>query len=335
MGKYSDFWLDIFSEKEIDDFLSNQYKNHPFTSLLKYPNENYNTVKAIEKIKQSDINWLKNKKNRLLIKNEKEKDIGNINGALGEIRAYGNLLNTDIDIKPYKKNACKEKKKNFDFIIKSNIEMEVQTPCINFDELDEINNINQSKKECRAKIIMPYGAIDEYNNSSTEHAIYKLSQIKAKYKQFSDSNNVKILWIDVQSKYMDILKPEYILPIRTDNGNIFSGVIWYAFWGRFGLPIFHGEHKIEHSCMKHYGKFLHPNAPDYAILSFKNKTIMLENCYSENKLSYETLFYDFFKLQNFSLQYSYLNFKDNNLKNRIFNELEYIKSFKDNFDKLP
>ena len=328
--KYINLLNDIFKEETIKKYQTEKYKNYPFYKFFKIPVTD-NNINSFRIVKNKDNEWFENKdrKERFFCE-----DINNFNGLIGETRAYSYLLKAGFNIMPhYTKSG-----KMFDFIARckndKDIEIEVHTPQTNKDELKKINNIRNSSKKLDATFFMPYGGIDEYNNSSTEHAIYKLSQIKSGYKQFSNKNNIKILWIDVQSKHIDILKPEYVIPIRTDRENIFSGAIWYAFWGTFGLPIFHGEHKIEHSCMKHYGIFLQQNAPDYAILSFKEKTILLENCYSENKISYATLLNDFFKLPNFSLQYSYLNFGGENLKQRIANELFYIRTFKHKYDNF-
>ncbi|MCK4798987.1 MAG: hypothetical protein KAT05_16560 [Spirochaetes bacterium] len=158
--------------------------------------------------------------------------------------------------------------------------------------------------------------IDIYNSEN----ISKLNNIKNKEDQFI-YNCLNILWIDFFNQYhwddISITVNKYF-PFYSNNSWIYFGWLWHGFYSKKNDIIFdclnknliyRREYKMEYNA-----KFQSNSILDFAIFNLPEGIIIFENCKRRKKFSiYEALL----KIPNLKLEYSFLNWPNNNLKSRI------------------
>jgi hypothetical protein len=203
------------SESEIENIRNTTIKDrcHPVKRLL-YPREGVerdfqviaNTERALRHLKQHHTQWLRNLKPRLLNIN----DYSNSSGALGEIRAFGYILEAGISVKPISENGA-------DFWVEDNQEkvlIEVHSKQFHDRESESLENFyNDLRNEMTNSdrntgwVIaehetVPFGRPQEGENV-TENAISKLCAIKQREHQMS-TNYTSILWLDFQDEVWEL-----------------------------------------------------------------------------------------------------------------------------------
>ena len=326
------------SESEIENIRNTSIKDrcHPVKRLL-YPKDRgerdfqviKNTERALRHLQQHHTQWLRNLKPRLL----NIDDYSNSSGALGEIRAFGAILEAGISVEPIIENGA-------DFGVEDNQEkvfIEVHSKQLHDKESESLekfyNDLRNERTESDRNTgwviaehrTVPYGKPQEGENV-TENAISKLCAIKQREHQMS-TDYTSIIWLDFQDELWELLDTvDRVLPVRTWNRAFYSGALWYAFYGWEDAPIF--EHfRLDRLLgdvvkMRHPGRFRNSTKLDAVIISFSRNTVILENPFSKKAIK-PSLWKKLIFLPWFNFEYSYTNWPAVNLRQRI--ELEQEK----------
>ena len=331
------------SESEIENIRNTTIKDrcHPVKRLL-YPKDRgerdfqviVNTERALGHIKQHHTQWLRNLKPRLL----NIDDYSTSSGALGEIRAFGAILEAGISVEPIIENGA-------DFWVEDNQEkvfIEVHSKQLHDKESESLekfyNDLRNERTESDRNTgwviaehrTVPYGKPQEGENV-TENAISKLCAIKQKEHQMS-TNDTSILWLDFQDEVWEVLDTvDRVLPVRTCYKAFYSGELWYAFYGWKDAPIFQDfsldRLLNDEKKMRHPGRFRNYTKPtklDAVIISFSRNTVILENPFSKKAIK-PSLWKKLTLLPWFNFEYSYTNWPAMNLIQRIELEEEKLK----------
>lgn len=328
----------LLNDEEIECITNTTLKDrcHPVKRLL-YPRDEVerdsqviaNTERALRHLKQHHTQWLMNLKPRLL----NIDDYSTSSGALGEIRAFGYILEAGISVKPRSQNGA-------DFWVEDNQEkvlIEVHSKQLNHKESKSLEKFyndlrNEMTKSDRktgwvigAHKTVPFGKPQKHENV-TENAISKLSAIKQTEHQIS-TDYTSIIWLDFQDEVWDLLDTvDRVLPVRTWNSAFYSGELWYAFYGWKDAPIFE-DFRLDMLVgdvvkMRHPGRFRNSTKLDAVIISFFRNTVILENPFSKKAIK-PSLWKKLICLPWFNFEYSYTNWPAVNLRQRI--ELEQKK----------
>lgn len=320
------------SESEIENIRNTTIKDrcHPLKRLL-YPRKGVerdlqvivNTERALRHLKQHHTQWLRNLKPRLLNIN----DYSNSSGALGEIRAFGYILEAGISVEPISQNGA-------DFWVEDNQErvlIEVHSKQLHDQESESLENFyNGLRNEMTNSDRNTGWVIGEHrtvpfvkpqkHENVTENAISKLCGIKQTEHQMS-TDYTSIIWLDFQDEVWDLLDTvDRVLPVRTWNRAFYSGELWYAFYGWEDAPIF--EHfRLDMLLgdvvkMRHPGRFRNSTKLDAVIISFSRNTVILENPFSKKAIK-PSLWKKLIFLPWFNFEYSYTNWPAMNLRQRI------------------
>lgn len=324
----------IFNDSEIEYITNTTLKDrcHPVKRLL-YPRDGAerdsqvvkNTERALRHLKQAHSQWLMNLKPRLL----NIDDYSTSSGALGEIRAFGYLLEAGFSVKPISRNGA-------DFWVEYDQEkvlVEVHSKQFHHKESESLENFYNNLKGENTKIYQnqewvvaehitdPCGR-PKKNENVTENVISKLSAIKQREHQMS-GDYTSILWLDFQDKIWDLLDSvDRVLPIRTWNSAFYSGELWYAFYGWKDAPIFEEfrfnlpyvlDRQVK---MRHEGRFRTSTKLDAVIISFARNTIILENPCTRKAIK-PSLWKKLFFLPWFNFEYSYTNWPMADLTQRL------------------
>ncbi|MEG4961136.1 MULTISPECIES: hypothetical protein [unclassified Microcoleus] len=331
------------SESEIENIRNTTIKDrcHPVKRLLD-PRDGgkrdlqviTNTERALRHLKQHHTQWLMNLKPRLL----NIYDYSTSSGALGEIRAFGYILEAGISVKPISGNGA-------DFWVEDNQEkvlIEVHSKQLHDKESESLEKFyNDLRNEMTNRdrntggVIgehktVPFGKPQEHENV-TENAISKLCAIKQREHQMS-TKYTSILWLDFQDEVWDLLDTvDRVLPVRTWNKAFYSGELWYAFYGWKDAPIFQyfslDMPLNDEKKMRHPGRFRNSTKPtklDAVIISFSRNTVILENPFSKKAIK-PSLWKKLTFLPWFNFEYSYTNWPAMNLIQRIELEEEKLK----------
>ena len=328
----------LLDDAEIECITNTTVKDrcHPVKRLL-YPRDGVerdfqviaNTERALRHLKQHHTQWLMNLKPRLL----NIDDYSTSSGALGEIRAFGYILEAGISVKPISRNGA-------DFLVEDNQEkvlIEVHSKQLHDKEAESLEKFYKDLRNEMTKIerktgwvigehkTVPFGKPQQQENV-TENAISKLCAIKQKEHQMS-TDYTSIIWLDFQDEVWDLLDTvDRVLPVRTWNRAFYSGELWYAFYGWEDAPIF--EHfRLDRLLgdvvkMRHPGRFRNSTKLDAVIISFSRNTVILENPFSKKAIK-PSLWKKLIFLPWFNFEYSYTNWPAVNLRQRI--ELEQEK----------
>ena len=309
-------------------------------------NENYNTNFSLNSIFLSDNQYyLNNKKKEIM----EESDFTNINGKLGEIRCYGYLLssfmNTNINTTPIKVSN----NQTADFQISNpqtneTIYIEVNTKQCNDKESekykiykDNLNqNINQHTTIVKNRKISidlfsfaPFGRTKDHTNIDV---IQKISQIKQSKYQIPE-NEYGILWLDFQSQDIaGLISLEHAEPLWYNrNFGMFSGVLWYALYGKKYLPIFissqfdlnyKGYEKFYK--MKHDGLFMQRKDISAVIIAEETYSLYFENPFCEKRIPLWFL-EKIINIPHFKYEHSRILFPKYDIKQEVNNNYKKIE----------
>ncbi len=343
-----------FTKSEIESIYKTEIKDrqHPLKRLLFPKNDKdlqvvANTERALKYILMKDKPWFEKMKKGRKGKPPKllnTKHYSSSSSALGEIRAYGYLLESTTLVKSVPKKSSPTP----DFVVKENSEeiwVEVYSKQLHGEEsrdLAEFYNEMTKLKEGRKGIIgehfvRPFGKPNRGENIA-EKVISVLASIKESEKQASEENT-SILWLDFQDEIWNLgIGVDSVLPVSSGNGKFFAGEFWYAFYGWEGAPIFERQtteirHEIPPIQMRGDGRFRQNtkfdtviiSLFDAVIISLPRNTIIFENPYSEKPVK-SWLWEKLVHLPWFNFEYSYLNWPKENLKQRIKIQEEILKA---------
>jgi hypothetical protein len=331
----------VLTAEQISKIKDTQGKDrtHPVKQIIEYNERNgfcyYNTKCALNLILEDDIKWLKYKSDKLADTNI----FSSSSAVLGEIRAYGYMLDAGFNIKPLQESNIPTP--DFCVIDDGNneiIKIEVHSKQYNNEQsvaLENFNNkelaFNSSQKSITSEIcVKPFGKPNKAGESVTENVISKICNIKSEEGQFSETNS-DVLWLDFQDEmWWSIPEANSTFPVRSWKSELTSGEFWYAYYGKIDLPIFNSlsideivynkTHKMQHN-----GRFRQQTKIDACIISLKRDLIILENPYSRNPLP-EWFYTKLTKVRWFNIANSWMRWPDKNLQNRIDNEIKRIEA---------
>ncbi len=272
-------------------------------------------------INQYDKQWLDKKVSYFIAATDKKAE--NFNGILGEIRAYGDLLELQHNLFSVKKIKTPSSGSDFVMILDDNtsIHIEVNTPQqsdgkITSTEIEKTTKeIKNYKIEYDISAHAPYGYPGRKKDNIQYEAVSKFSQIKNKQecKQFK-KDKISILWLDLNDPKISMFNQlDYTTPIISFNGAISSGFIWNAFYSLQGDKIYanHDSFSKDYIEMEFNGRFSNSYI-DFVVLDCFTHKVIFENHNSKKEFPSEIykLFLNFFNLNN---QSSYLSFGNKKL----------------------
>jgi hypothetical protein len=305
-------FLGIISPAEIEILREAQSygRTHPLLGLFfgeKHGRERYLLESAARQILETNAKWLNDLKPRLLATD----DHSHASSALGEIRAYGSLLQTWADVSPGPKVPYSRVSPEFGVDAgDGTVIVEVHTRQLDGSELQSLADhhreheekhreaVRQAQRENRVgnvvttavTEIFPTGAPDpaKAGDTSVTNTIQRISAIKAKENQI-DPERPFVLWLDlhdptVWSLPLDL---EFFRPlfIESREGMVNSGPFWFALYGTKGIPLLHSRgYDYGSMPMAHDGRFFQtmkshggPTRVSAVVYSVPNATMLMEN----------------------------------------------------------
>lgn len=310
-------YLGIISETEIQ-ILSRAAKDgvrHPVAALALAEEAHQvgiNTKSAARQIARKNQPWLSALKTRLI----DQSDFTNSSGALGEIRAYGALLETWMKINPQPsvpgKNVVPEFEANAG---DGAVIVEVHSRQLDEDDAEAAAEHNRMlnarhqaevQKEQSAKsgktvittavsTVAPFGApksdkTGKYKegDSILTNAISRIAGIKNNEKQV-DPSKPFVLWLDFQDPTVWGLPiaDEQLAPLYSESkdGKVETGPLWFALYGRKGDPMIETEdftYRVRN--MLHDGRFSQtikahggPTRVSAVVYAMPRATVLMEN----------------------------------------------------------
>lgn len=287
----------------------------------------------VEKIIQNDNEWLESKVKEFL-NSAKTQTKENFSGLLGEIRAYGELL--DI----FKKKDITPQKDGSDFVLEMDgqgVNIEINTPQESSngkttEYKEEYKNTNISDKVALTSISSkaPFGYPTRDKDNVQYEAVCKFAAIKnnkdknnnKEHKQFT-KENVSILWLDMNDPTLFTFDlASQCKPIGAFNGAISSGALWYAFYGQKGDWIYasyDGMFSRDAVQMEFDGRFKQGSSIDFVIIDAFTKKYIFQNPYSEKEIQ-KNLYKYFLNLFGVQLSDSYFDFNKSRMQSTVENE---------------
>lgn len=282
-------------------------------------------------------NWLEQKLEKSFAGGKVK--IENFNGLLGEIRAYGELL--ELKSLVFEISKIEAPKSGSDFVMVLNnkrINIEVNTPqesgtkntVSNIEEKTTITD-NYSIKQI-ISTNAPYGyPVREKDNIQYE-AVSKFSQIKEiKEKKQFPKQNISILWLDLNNPLIFMFNHlSDTTPISSFNGQLSSGFIWNAFYSLKDDNVYscYSGFSKDVIKMEFDGRFCDSNI-DFVIIDCFTHKVIFEN-HNSQKIIPRELYRAFFQFHNFNNRNSYLSFNGKDkLKKLIKIERDLANSLAD------
>lgn len=252
-------------------------------------------------------------------------DISNVYSAIAEIVACYNLKMAGFKVVPIDENN-QNKTPDFKIMDPDDNVAYLEVNCKNYEENDTTVSLCSNSKHrlpnggilgTTISVHSPFGRALKSNENSIVQAIQKISQIKQGSKQAIDDKPF-ILYIDLDtgntrgmSHLFDTTYPIY----HSKDGEITSGVIWHAMYGRKGYPIFERYpyrmlpcsrswwHKLKNKLsknnnaiplnkiictMEHNGRFFTDNKISATVFRCEDHIIICENRRAISKLCRST-----------------------------------------------
>jgi hypothetical protein len=275
---------------------------HPLIALGKAakPHEvATNTENAARHIFRKNPDWLTRLKTRLI----DTSDFTNSSSALGEIRAYGALLETAMAVKP--KPAVPGKKVSPEFEVDAGdgaVIVEVHSRQLDPVQAEEIAE-HRRKHRAEHKIaveearkagekgvvtsaaigVMPLGAPNpkKAGDSVLTNAISRICNIKKEEKQI-DPAKPFVLWLDLQDPVVwgAAIAEQQLSPIYSEfrSEGVESGALWFALYGRKGDPMIEMRGcDYRQIAMLHDGRFALSAKISAVIYSLPRTTVLMEH----------------------------------------------------------
>lgn len=302
-------YLGIITQSEIQQLqqTTKSGERHPVATLaLENPKGQVaiNTEQAAKIITQKNSGWLSSLKPRLIDTTE----ISNASGALGELRAYGALLETWMTVSPEPIVQGKRVVPEFEVGAGDGLVIvEVHSRQLNSDQ--KVSATKHSK-ELTAKVevakktnaskpivvtdeleVIPFGAPDQTKpgDSVLTNVISRIASIKEDESQI-DPNKPFVLWLDLQDPTVWgglSIAEQQLAPLYTEtkDGEVGTGALWFALYGRKGDPMIETEcfsYRVRN--MLHDGRFFQttkttgkPTRISAVVYSMPRATVLMEN----------------------------------------------------------
>jgi hypothetical protein len=306
--KTSDY-LGIVTENEIQRLrqLGKPGKTHPLVALaLAEPQSQVavNTENAARHIFNKNPGWLRSLKPRLV----DTSNLTDASAALGELRAYGALLETWMTVSPEPIVPGKKVVPEFDVDSgDGGVIVEVHSRQLAKDQAETIIQHHaelqsnhslavRTAREGAAVIttreleVMPFGAPDpkKAGDSVLTNAISRIASIKEDERQI-DHQRPFVLWLDIQDPTVwgVPISEEQLAPLYTESkdGYVGTGALWFALYGRKGDSMIESEgftYRIRE--MLHDGRFFQImkssntlTRVSAVVYSMPSATVLMEN----------------------------------------------------------
>ncbi len=277
-------------------------RSHPVRELLQQSPSGgprlFDTTQALRAVLAKNPRWLRQQRSRL----SNVKDYAEPASALAEVRAYGYLLQAGFGVTPIPRGQ----RATPDFVASTpggdRIEVEVYTRQLEEGEARGLadfhakpppQQIPTSGVLLREHSTAPFGR-PHAGETMTEQGISKLAQIKADASQFSGTVP-GVLWVDGQDEELCLFPwREAAAPLTADYAGFHSGELWYACYGKKGLPIFErfwpaalgpeGAFNAGYVKMRHDGRFAAPSRLSCLVVAAQACTLAMENPNADQKL---------------------------------------------------
>jgi hypothetical protein len=270
-----------------------------------------NTELAARIVAKENESWLSTIKSRLVDTTK----FANASSALGELRAYGCLLETWATVKPEPTVLGSEALPEFE-VDAGDGPVIVEVHCRQFDD-DQANVIGQHhdtvavghqaavekaplghREVTFAEIdVMPYGAPNpaKPNDSIVTNAISRIASTKEKEHQV-DPDKPFVLWLDLQdpSVWGVPISEQQLVPLYTEgkDGKIGTGALWFALYGRKDDPMIESSgFSYQVRSMLHDGRFFQtmkshcgPTRVSAVVYSLPEAIVLMENPHSQRPL---------------------------------------------------
>jgi hypothetical protein len=297
----SEDYLGVVTPEEIERLYQSltQGAGHPLIALAKseaHHEVKTNTERAARRILRANPDWMPKLKARLI----DTSDLSNASSALGEIRAYGALLDTDMAVKP--NPAVPGKKVLPEFDVDGGVIVEVHSRQLDPMQAQALAThramhyaehkiaVQEAKKAGEAGVVtssaigvMPLGAPDraKAGDSILTNAISRICGIKKDEKQI-DPAKPFVLWLDLQDPLVwgGSLSEEQFAPIYTESkdGAVGTGALWFALYGRKGDPMIEMFGLEYHqTAMLHDGRFALSAKISAVVFSLSRATVLMEH----------------------------------------------------------
>ena len=279
-------YLGIISPSEIQQLklARKEGRTHPVADLaLAEPGDCQtatNTEQSARTIGRKNATWLAGLRSRLL----DEKDFTNASSALGEIRAYGALLETWMTVGPVPLVDGKAVSPEFEVSagdgsviveVHSKQPDKAQARAIATNarehETKHRSAVEKARKTGTAKpvttvselVVTPFGApaLGKAGDSVLTNMISRVTSIKEAEHQ-ADVSKPFVLWLDFQDPTvwpLSLLR--HLSPLHTGReGHVATGGLWYGLYGRKEDPMIESDELSYKTCrMLHHGRFSMPN----------------------------------------------------------------------------
>ena len=259
------------------------------------------TELAARSIHEENPHWLLHQRARLL----DTTDFTNASSALGEIRAYGALLEAGLRVRPTPSVNGKAVLPDFEVDAGDGTAIvEVHSRQMAPTEREALADFHQElarkAEENRTKgknitmdhtDIAPLGHGDpaKAGDSVLTNAISKIASIKQNEKQI-DATKPFVLWLDLQDPTVWGLpvSDAQLAPCFTDwhDGQVGAGAFWYALYGQKDDPMLDmGGCDYVTRPMLHDGRFVRPTNISAVVLSLPDTTVLMEHPAANKPLS--------------------------------------------------
>ena len=287
----------------------------------------------VEKIIQNDNAWLESKVKEFL-NSAKTQTKENFSALLGEVRAYGEILDTFYGC------SVSHPKQGSDFILeikKQKVNIEINTPQEtsngkDTEYIEEYRNTNISDKVALTSISSkaPFGYPTRLKDNIQYEAVCKFASIKKnkdknnnkEHKQFTEED-ISILWLDMNDPTLFTFDlGDECQSLKAFNGAVSSGALWYAFYGQkddWIYASYDGMYLRDAVQMEFDSRFKQGSNIDFVIVDAFTKKYILQNPYSKKDIPKELYNY-FLNLFGVQISQSFFDFELCRLKDRIKSE---------------
>jgi SLOG cluster3 family len=317
---FMDDFLGIVSAEEIETLRRARRDGtvHPVANLAlsKRDASNFalvavNTEAAARLIATKSPEWLKALRPRLLATD----DFTHASSALGEIRAYGALLESWVSVNPAPKIVGRNVSPEFEIDNQDgSVIVEVHSRQLDNDEAASIDTAVRDLKTRHAeklknttfkRSLISMGTTEVFPTGRPNHekrgdsvltnTISKIASIKSNEAQI-DPSKPFILWLDLQDNgvWGLPLSLELFTPLFSQlrDGQISSGPFWFALYGRKGDPLLESRGFDYRSMpLAHEGRFFqtmkshgNPTRVSAVVFSIPQATLLMENPNAERPL---------------------------------------------------
>jgi hypothetical protein len=283
---------------------------HPLLALARSESANQvatNTEAAARHVFRKNESWLRALKPRLLDRT----DTANASSVLGEIRAYGALLETAMKVTPAPTVPGSNVSPEFEADAgDGSIIIEVHSRQLDAAQVQALEqhrqdleqkhkaNVDKSKAAGKSRVVTssaigvtPFGAPDglKPGDSVLTNTISRICNIKKGDKQI-DPAKPFILWLDLEDPivwgWLSISLAQ-LVPVYTEqkDGAVGAGGLWYALYGKKGDPMLEMQGlDYRRASMLHDGRFTLSPMISAVVYALPKATVLFENPAPINRL---------------------------------------------------